>query len=260
MLIDWFTVGAQILNFLILVWLMKRFLYQPILHAIDEREKKVAAELADAHAKKAESKKERDEFARKNEEFDSHHAERLKKVANEAKAERTRLLEAARVEADELKSKRQLALLDEFQHLKVDLTQRTKDEVFGITRKALSDLASASLEDQILEVFLRKLHHSIPKERGELQTALKPSDGSLTVKSTFELVPKQRDSIESAIKDLLQGKCSIQYETAPQLLSGIELSANGWKLSWTIDAYLGSFEKNVEEALKVPLVVKAKTK
>ena len=42
MLIDWFTVGAQALNFLILVWLMKRFLYKPILHAIDAREKRIA--------------------------------------------------------------------------------------------------------------------------------------------------------------------------------------------------------------------------
>ena len=48
MLIDWFTVGAQVLNFLILVWLLKRFLYKPILNAIDAREKRIAAELADA--------------------------------------------------------------------------------------------------------------------------------------------------------------------------------------------------------------------
>ena len=57
MLIDWFTVGAQALNFLILVWLMKRFLYKPILHAIDEREKRIAAELADADAEKGRSPK-----------------------------------------------------------------------------------------------------------------------------------------------------------------------------------------------------------
>ena len=55
MLIDWFTVGAQALNFLILVWLMKRFLYKPVLHAIDEREKRIAAELADAAAQKADA-------------------------------------------------------------------------------------------------------------------------------------------------------------------------------------------------------------
>ena len=56
MLIDWFTVGAQVLNFLVLVWLMKRFLYKPILDAIDAREKGIATELADADAKKAEAK------------------------------------------------------------------------------------------------------------------------------------------------------------------------------------------------------------
>ena len=50
MLIDWFTVAAQALNFLILVWLMKRFLYKPILNAIDAREKLIAKELADADA------------------------------------------------------------------------------------------------------------------------------------------------------------------------------------------------------------------
>ena len=60
MLIDWFTVGAQALNFVILVWLMKRFLYQPILDAIDAREQRIAAELADAAARKAEAARERD--------------------------------------------------------------------------------------------------------------------------------------------------------------------------------------------------------
>ena len=78
MLIDWFTVGAQALNFLILVWLMKRFLYKPILHAIEEREKRIAAELANADKKKAEAQKESDEFKRKNEEFDRQRAALLK--------------------------------------------------------------------------------------------------------------------------------------------------------------------------------------
>ena len=65
MLLDWFTVGAQTLNFLVLVWLMKRVLYKPILDAIDAREKRIALALADAAAKKAEAQKERDEFQKK---------------------------------------------------------------------------------------------------------------------------------------------------------------------------------------------------
>ncbi len=68
--IDWFTVVAQAFNFLILVWLLKRFLYKPILHAIDEREKGIAAQLAEADAKKAEAQEERNDFQHKNEAFD----------------------------------------------------------------------------------------------------------------------------------------------------------------------------------------------
>src|ERR1700733_859555 len=96
MLIDWFTVAAQVVNFFILVWLMKRFLYKPILHAIDEREKRVATELANADKKKAEAQKEGDEFKRKNKEFDQQRAALLSKATDEAQAERQRLLEEAR--------------------------------------------------------------------------------------------------------------------------------------------------------------------
>src|SRR5271165_6714309 len=96
MLIDWFTVGAQAINFIILVWLLKRFLYKPILDALDAREKRIAAELADADAKKAEAAKERDEFRHKNEAFDRQRVALLSKANEEAKAERRRLLDEAR--------------------------------------------------------------------------------------------------------------------------------------------------------------------
>src|ERR1039457_7200635 len=112
MLIDWFTVLAQVVNFLILVWLLKRFLYRPILDAIDAREKRIAKELADAEAKK-----ERDEFQHKNEEFEQQRAALLSKATDEAKADRQRLLDEARKAADALSAKRQDALRSDAQNL-----------------------------------------------------------------------------------------------------------------------------------------------
>src|SRR5271170_4570447 len=135
MLIDWFTVCAQALNFLILVWLMKRFLYKPILHAIDEREKRIATELADAGTKKAEAQKERDEFQHKNEEFDQQRAALLSKAIDEAKAERQRLLGEARQAADELSAKRQEALRNGARSLNKAISNRAQQEVFAIARK-----------------------------------------------------------------------------------------------------------------------------
>src|SRR5664279_6224779 len=118
MLIDWFTVGAQVINFLILIWLMKRYLYQPILHAIDARETRIAAELSDADAKRAEAQKERDEFEQKNEAFDKQRAELLSKASDEASAKGRQLMDAARQAADALSAKRQNALKREQQGLK----------------------------------------------------------------------------------------------------------------------------------------------
>ena len=98
MLIDWFTVVAQAVNFLILVWLLKRFLYKPILNALDAREKRIATELANADAKMAEAGQERDEFRRKNEELNQQRSSLLNKAEDEATAERQRLLDEARKE------------------------------------------------------------------------------------------------------------------------------------------------------------------
>src|SRR6202167_5334561 len=125
MLIDWFTISAQALNFLILVWLMNRYLYKPILNAIDAREKRIATELADADAKKAEAQKERDEFRHKNEEFDQQRATLLSNATDEAKAERQRLLDDARKAADALSAKRQEALRSEVNTLNQAIRRRT---------------------------------------------------------------------------------------------------------------------------------------
>src|SRR5271155_620168 len=140
MLIDWFTVGAQALNFLILVWLLKRFLYKPILNAVDAREKLIATELSDARAKVTEAQKERDDFQHKNELFDQQRAALFSKATDEAKAERQRLLDEARKAADALSAKRQETLQNDAHNLSQSILRRTQQEVFAIARKTLTDL------------------------------------------------------------------------------------------------------------------------
>jgi F-type H+-transporting ATPase subunit b len=250
MLIDWFTVVAQALNFLVLVWLMKRFLYKPILHAIDEREKLVAAELADAAAKEAEAKKERDLFQRKNEEFDQKRGALLSQATEQARAERERLFDQARKAAEAFSAKRQEALLNEEHSLKEDISRRTREEVFGIARKVLADLAGASLEERMVEVFVRRLHALGPEEIGRLAKALEAKNGPLTVRTTSELTPTQCAEAEGAIKEMLGQENQVRFETAPGLISGIELSADGEKVGWSVAEYLTSMEQGVAELVK----------
>src|SRR5664279_6447452 len=250
MLIDWFTVGAQALNFLILVWLMRRFLYKPILHAIDEREKRVATELANADAKKAEAQKEHAEFDRKNAEFDQQRAALLSKATGEAEAERQRLLDEARKAAVALSSKRQETLRNEEHDLHQAIRRRTQGEVLAIARKALTDLATSSLEERFGEVFTRRLRAMDGQAKADLGNALRTASGTALVRSAFDLPPEQRATVQNALNETFSAEIHLRFETAPDLVSGIELTANGQKVAWSIAHYLASLEKDVGELLK----------
>ena len=249
MLINWFTVCAQAVNFLILVWLLKRFLYKPILHAIDEREKGIATQLAQAEAKVAEAQKERDDFRHKNEVFDQQRATLLTKATDEAGAERQRLLDGARKDADALRAKRQDALRTEQRNLGQDIIRMTQEQVFAITRKTLTDLAGTSLEERMGDVLVRRVRALTGEAKEQLATAFKTSNHTVSVHSAFDLPPAQRTAIESAVKEAFAPEARVQFETAPELISGIELSTNGQKVAWSIADYLATLEKRAGELL-----------
>ena len=250
MLIDWFTVGAQVVNFLILVWLLKRFLYRPILNAIDLREKRIAAELADAAAKQTGAQKERDEFQHKNEEFDRQRAALLRQATNEAKTERQRLLDDAREAAADLSAKRQETLRNDAHNLNQAISRRTQQEVFAIARKALTDLATTSLEERLGEVFIRRLQEMDGKTKADLTAALKTASNPALVRSAFGLPAEQRAAIQKALNAAFSGEIHVRFATAPDLVSGIELTTNGHKVAWSIADYLVSLELAVVDLLK----------
>jgi F-type H+-transporting ATPase subunit b len=250
MLIDWFTVGAQALNFLALVWLLKRFLYKPIINAVDAREKKIAAELADAAAKKTEAQKERDEFQHKNEEFERKRTALLSKAADEANAERLRLVDEARKVADALTAKRQEALRSDAQNLNQSIRRRTQQEVFAIARKALTDLATTSLEERMGEVFMRRLRTMDHTAKAELGEAIRTASEPALLRSAFDLPEQQRAAIQNALNETFAAEVHVRFETAPDVVGGIELTVNGHKLAWSISDYLTSLENGLGELLK----------
>lgn len=250
MLIDWFTVGAQVVNFLILVWLLKRFLYKPILDAIDAREKRIAKELADADAKKAEAQLERDTFQHKNETFEQQRATLMSQAKDEAKTERLRLLDEARQAAESLSAKRQETLRNDARHLNQAISRRAQQEVFAIARKVLTDLAGANLEERMGEVFVRRLREMDDPTKAGLAVAFKAASEPARVRSAFDLPVAQRTSIQTALNEAFSAEIPVRFETAPDLVSGIELTTNGQKLAWSIADYLLSLQKGVDELMK----------
>ena len=251
MSIDWFTVGAQLLNFIILVWLMKRFLYQPVLNAIAAREQKIAEQLADAAATRAEAHQQQDAFQEKIQNFDEQRAALLRQAKDAANIERDRLLQVARVEADAVSAQRAKALLADAQHLQADITRQTQQQVFDISRRVLGDLAGVGLEKQMCAVFIQRLQAIEGPALATLGAAFKEvSDAEpALLRSAFALPAAEQAALQTALETSFGQPIPLKFETTPELVSGIELSAGGQKLAWSISEYLTALSSGLEAQL-----------
>lgn len=242
MLIDWFTVGAQMLNFLVLVWLLKRFLYKPILNAIDARETRIAAELADSAAARISAETERKEFQRKSALVDDERGAILGRAKEEAKAVRESLLIQAHQSADAVRVNYENAMRNDQLNLRREIIRMAQEVVFAIARKTLADLATVNLEESMSAEFMRRLRGLDAQSKKSLIMALDRSTDSV-VRSAFDIPATQRAMIQDALGEVSGTQLRLRFETSPATVCGIELTAGDQKLAWSIADYLAELEK-----------------
>jgi F-type H+-transporting ATPase subunit b len=252
MLIDWFTVGAQALNFIVLVWLMKRFLYRPVLAAMAARGQRIAQQQAEAATQMAEAQRQRDALVHQATAFEQQRAGLLDQAVEAARAEGSRLLAQARVAADGLVAQRQQALRDEAASLALQVGQRTQQEVFAIVRRTLADLASSELEERLVTVFIARLQALQGEPRMRLVKALLSTAEPAGVRSAFALPTTQRTAVQAALDAVCGTAIRLRYETVPDLVNGVELSADGLRLAWSVDDHLAAMQRGLAELVHGP--------
>jgi F-type H+-transporting ATPase subunit b len=122
--------------------------------------------------------------------------------------------------------------------------------VFAIARKALTDLAATSLEDRMCDVFVSRLQTMDGKVKASLANALKSASEPAVIRSAFDLPPAQHAAIQNALNVTFSADVKVRFETAPDVISGIELIAGGQKVAWSIADYLETLEKGIDDLLK----------
>lgn len=256
MLIDWFTVGAQVLNFVILVWLLKRFLYQPVLDAIDAREARIARQIADAGATQVSALLEQKDFKQRNATFDAQRQALLAQASADAQAERSRLMDAAHQAADAATARRQDAERHAAASLRRGLADRTRAQVLAIVRRVIGDLADTLLDERVAAVFMRRLSAAETATLTSLASGLDPKLPRASVRTAFEPSAALRESLRGAIVAALaplrtgavDAPIDVVFETAPDLLGGIELFVGSRKLEWNVTQYLDMLGQVLDQA------------
>ena len=248
MLIDVFTVIAQIINFLILVYLLKRFLFHRIIKIMDDRENQITGQMKDAETAKAETRKELEEQQRIREELAQKWDEMLAQAKKDAQKKKDALVKDAREKIEEEQKSWRGAMLKQRSDFLKDLRYLSCEEICRISRKVLADLADEKLENQLIENFLIQLEKLDKKEKDDFIRFVHQDEGKLWVNSGFELTREKETEIRKNLEGMLGDKAKINFQVSPELICGIEARSEGKKISWNIENYLDGLEEQLKKA------------
>jgi F-type H+-transporting ATPase subunit b len=255
--LDWFVFFAQIVNFLILVYLLKRFLYGRIVKAMDNREAKIVARYEEAETLKREAEKSAALYEEKNKVLAEKQEELMNQAVQEAETRRKELMEKARQDVDTIRERWKETVQREKESFLQDLRQRAGRQIHQIARRLLNDMADTDLEERIIAVFLKRIEAMNEAEQKTLQDSIARSDEEIIIQSTFPISSPLREKIQEGLRRYQVGEPRIRYETTDEIVSGVELRAHGHKLAWSLGDYLETLEEGFAHALMEEAKAKA---
>ncbi len=259
MIIDWYTIIFQIINFLILVFLLRRFLYGPIIRSMDEREQKIVQREEEAAEQKKEAEEESRAFRLRSEQLQQQKEEILEKTRAAVAEEKRELLHKARREVDETKRQWENAFTRERETFIGELRRRIGQQACSVARQCLQDLADSRLEELIWDLFLKKIGKLPTEERAALQKALSADDHKLVLRSAFNPPADKLKQLKSNLQEILSDlkvDLALSTETDSSLVCGLELAAGGYRVAWSVDSYLEGVEIQILEELEQAGVAK----
>lgn len=247
--IDWFTFVAQIINFLVLVWLLKKFLYGPITDAMKRRQQEIDDRLNEAQKRQEKVDELQREYQAQIAGWEAERQRLLETAKNEAEELRKKLTQQVHEEIEQMRARWHQALQHEQRSFLDNLHQHVTSQILNVVRKVLEDLSDSKLEDRIIASFSRQLQSVPDEEKDRIKQYLKNDGRELIVQTAFPCSEQAKNKIEQAVREHLIHDVPFQFDTSSELVAGIELKAGGYKIAWSIDGYLEGMERTLREAI-----------
>lgn len=238
MQIDWITVAAQIVNFLILVWLLQRFLYKPITDAMRRREERIEDRLTDAKQAREEAEREARTYRQKQEDLEERKGELLKEARAEADELRARLETEIREEMEGKRAAWQDHLQDERDTFVATLQRQAGQRVIEITERVLADYADTDTAERVVASFAERLKALDEDARDKMTEAASEQDGRALVQTGTKLGSAAKGRITRAIHDTLSADIDVDYREDPDLVFGLRLTIGDATVEWSAMRYL----------------------
>lgn len=239
--LNWSTVVLEILNFLILVWILKRFLYQPVLDVITRRQVGIEKTLADAETRQAEAVKLQQQYEGRLAEWDRERQQARAALSRELDAERNRKLAELQTALEQEQEKVRVADARRQTDTLRKLEETALRHAARFTTQLLKQATGPELEARLADLAITGLTALPAKRIADLRNSNGKPPEAIRVTSAFPLADDQRQRLEQTLASVAGPDIAQHFEQDSALLAGVRIAIGPWVLGVNLQDELQGF-------------------
>lgn len=246
MQISWFEIIAQIINFFIILFILQKLLYKPVMNAMEKRQERIQKSQIEADEKMKEANELIYRYERKIEDIQKEKREILDEARSEATKKKESLLQEYQTEAENKRNAYLKEIEDEKENFIDRLRKNIGESAVRIASHILNEISSKELENEVFDTFilsLRNLKQDIPDEK------VLSSEEHAEVLSSRALSAAEKKTVEDSLRDQIKNLKAVGYQTDPDLILGHELSLETYTVHASIRNYLDEIERDIIRGL-----------
>lgn len=226
--LDWVTFALEVVNFLVLIWILQRFLYKPVLAAIARRKAAIAKTLSEASARQANAQALEEQYRNRLTDWEREKATLQARLAEEINSQRTRAMAALQEALDQEREKRRVLEEQRVNDLRRQIEEQASAQGAQFAARLLTRIAVPELEVRLVGLMLDDLAHLPEETLQALRAACRDAGHKITVTSAFPLAEPQRRALLQGFMDLAQQRVIGEFKENERLLAGLRIDVGSW--------------------------------
>jgi F-type H+-transporting ATPase subunit b len=246
--LNWSTFVLEIINFLILIWILKRFFYQPVLDVIARRRAGIEKTRADALQLQEEAQALRSQYENRLAEWEKERRAAREQLAKEVETERTQRLQTL---SSELAQERERAAIVEqrrLDNLERQLEQTALTQGAQFAARLMTLASGPELQEKLISLLLQQLETLPAPQLEDLRGGAGTAPDGIRVTSAFALDRAARERLEQALGSCLDMQLPLEYREDPELLAGARITVGAWVLHANVKDELAGFARLAHDA------------
>jgi F-type H+-transporting ATPase subunit b len=240
--LNWSTFLLEILNFLVLVWILKRFLYRPVMAILETRREKIEQTLKQASTLRTEADSLQQQYQGRLNDWALEKQHLLESLQQEIQTEKTKRLEQLQTE---LSIEREKADAIEQRHKKETLKHfqlQAHAQGARFAARLLNAVAGPELESRLFDLLLKTFDELDEERLTTLRNACESSAGNITLTSAYPLLDEQQKLLQQKLSALCEeASININYMEDTSLVAGLRICIGGWVLRINLQDELNGF-------------------